>query len=165
MYFKILYFSCISPSRQVKIQVKSVGSHSLLKIALILFWLRLILEQKIKKIQENKAQSGGQLRQSPAEQVEQYRQMIEIIKQKIKGVKGKNKAQSGGQLRQSPAEQVERYRHMIKIIEQEIKEIQENKAQSGGQLRQSPAEQVEQYRQMIEIIKQKIKEVEGKNNA
>ena len=45
-----------------------------------------------KKDKNGKAQSGGQLRQSPAEQVEQYRQMIEIIKQKIKEVEGKNNA-------------------------------------------------------------------------
>ena len=44
------------------------------------------------KDKNGKAQSGGQLRQSPAEQVEQYRQMIEIIKQKIKEVEGKNNA-------------------------------------------------------------------------
>ena len=44
------------------------------------------------KDKNGKAQSGGQLRQSPAEQVEQYRQMIKIIEQEIKEVEGKNKA-------------------------------------------------------------------------
>ena len=81
-----------------------------------------------KKDKNGKAQSGGQLRQSPAGQVERYRHMIKIIEQEIKKIQ-ENKAQSGGQLRQSPAEQVEQYRQMIKIIEQEIKEVEgKNKA-------------------------------------